>query len=235
METAVLTIEQLENRLAALHEASLELVQDVSLESLLKRITTLACEQAGARYAALGVLDGDGRLEQFIPVGMSQAEQQNIGHQPHGQGLIGALMNSKETIRLADLTKDPRASGFPKYHPKMISFLGVPIRQGTHQLGQLYLTEKIGAPEFSNEDQQVIEMLAAYAAVAISNARLYQELTHRDLVLTRRNENLALLNEIAATLASSSDIDQILDKALTQLMEFLHLEVGEIFFTPGRQ
>jgi signal transduction histidine kinase len=82
---------------------------------------------------------------------------------------------------------------------------------------------------FTTEDQQVIEMLAAYAAVAISNARLYQELTHHDQVLTRRNENLALLNEIAVTLASSSDIDQILDKALTHLMDFLHLEVGEIF------
>jgi signal transduction histidine kinase len=111
----------------------------------------------------------------------------------------------------------------------MTSFLGVPIGASGRQLGQIYLTNKIGADEFSPEDQQVIETLAAYAAIAISNVRLYQELTRRDQVLTQRSENLALLNDLASTLASSSDIGQILDKALTQMMEYLHLELGEIF------
>ena len=229
MEPLELTREQLEERLLALHRASLELVQDVSLESLLERIATLACEQAGARYAAVGVLGQNGELEQFIPIGMKPEEIARMAHPPRGLGLIGALMQAQEPIRLADISEDPRSVGFPNNHPRMKSFLGVPIRHGSQQLGQIYLTEKIGAERFTEEDQRLIEMLAAYAAVAISNARMYKELIQRDRILTRRNENLALLNELASTLATSSDIDQILDKALTQLLDYLQLEVGEIF------
>ncbi len=228
-----LTREQLEERLMALHKASLELVQDVSLESLLERIATLACEQAGAQYAAVGVLGEDGELEQFIPVGMSKAEIENLEHPPVGLGLIGALMQSSETIRVADIHADPRSVGFPENHPKMVSFLGVPIRQGNRQLGHIYLTNKMNGAEFTGDDQLVIESLAAYAAVAISNARLYKQLIRRDRVLTRRNENLALLNELASTLASSSDIDAILDKSLTQVMDYLNLEAGEIYLRQG--
>ncbi len=229
MEPLQLTREQLQERLLALHRASLELVQDVSLESLLERIAVLACEQAGARYAAVGVLNQNGELEAFIPIGMNPEEVDRIAHPPRGLGLIGALMQAQEPIRLADISEDPRSVGFPKNHPKMKSFLGVPIRHGNQQLGQIYLTEKIGAEEFTEDDQLLIEMLAAYAAVAISNARMYKELIQRDRILTRRNENLALLNELASTLATSSDIDQILDKALTQVLDYLQLEVGEIY------
>jgi signal transduction histidine kinase len=229
MRPTLLTAEQLQERLLALYHASLDLVQEISLESLLQRIATLACEQAKARYAAVGVLNPRGELESFIPIGMSPEEINRMAHPPRGLGLIGALMQSQEPIRLADISKDPRSVGFPKHHPKMKSFLGVPIFHGNRQLGQIYLTEKIGAEEFTEDDQLLIEMLAAYAAVAITNARMYKELIQRDRILTRRNENLALLNEMASTLATSSDIDQILDKALTQLLDYLQLEVGEIF------
>ncbi|MEA4906743.1 MAG: GAF domain-containing sensor histidine kinase [Chloroflexi bacterium] len=228
-----LTREQLEERLAALHRASLELVQDISVESLLERIAMVACEQAGARYAAVGVLDEKGQLERFITVGMQDNEIRRLSHPPRGEGLIGALMHTKEPIRVADVTSDERSAGFPKGHPVMTSFLGIPIRQGDNQLGQIYLTNKINAPTFTNDDQQVIETLAAYAAIAISNARLYNQLIQRDRVLTRRNENLGLLNDMATTLASSTDIDQILDKTLNQLMDFLNLEMGEIFLRQG--
>lgn len=229
MTSQVLTREQLEDRLLALHKASLELIQDISLESLLERIAILACEQAGAQYAALGVNNEQGRVEQFIPIGMSEAEIEAMPHPPLGLGLIGALMNKKESIRLTDLTKDPRSSGFPTHHPEMKSFLGVPIVLGNRNLGQIYLTNKQNGPEFTAEDQLMIEMLAAYAAVAISNARMYRSLIQRDRILTRRNENLALLNELSSTLATSSDIDEILEKALNQIMDYLQLEVGEFF------
>ena len=229
MTSQILTREQLEERLLALHKASLELIQDISLESLLERIAILACEQAGAQYAALGVNNDQGRVEQFIPIGMTEAQIEAMPHPPIGLGLIGALMNKKESIRLPDLTKDHRSSGFPKGHPEMTSFLGVPIVLGDRNLGQIYLTNKKEAPEFTAEDQLMIEMLAAYAAVAISNARMYRSLIQRDRVLTRRNENLALLNELSSTLATSSDIDEILEKALNQIMDYLQLEVGEFF------
>jgi two-component system, NarL family, sensor histidine kinase DevS len=224
-----LTREQLEERLAALHLASLELVRDTSLKSLLERIAVLAAEQANARYAAVGVLSENGGLEQFIPVGMAPEEIARLEHPPVGLGLIGELMHAEHPIRLRHITDHHNSSGFPANHPPMESFLGVPIHVGEVQVGQIYLTEKINASEFSAEDEKVVETLAAYAGIAISNARLYHQLTERDKVLTRRNENLALLNDLASTLASSSDVDVILDKALTQVMEYLHIELGEIF------
>ncbi len=225
----MLTREQLEERLATLHRASLELVKNMPLDSLLERIGKLACEQADAQYAAVGVQDEAGQLEKFIPVGMSAEQVSKMAHPPRGLGLIGALMNSSEPIRRANITDDPRSSGFPAYHPAMTSFLGVPIRLGDQQLGQIYITNKLSGPEFTVDDQRVIEMLASYAAVAISNARVLHQLTERDQALTRRNENLALLNELATSLASSDNIDQVLDKVLTQVMEYLRLDVGEVF------
>jgi len=224
-----LTREQLEARLLALHKSSLELVQITALDTLLERIATLACEQAEARYAAVGVVGPGGDLESFIPVGMSEEEVSRMPAPPRGLGLLGALMHSQESIRIGAISKDPRSVGFPKNHPQMESFLGVPIRHGGRHIGQIYLTEKIGAPEFSESDQLMIEMLAAYAAVAIINARIYRELVQRDRILTRRNENLALLNELSSTLATSTDIEQILDKALTQVLDYLQLEIGEVY------
>lgn len=225
----LLTRQQLEERLIALHQASLHLVEDISLETLLERIAVTACEQAHARYAALGVLGEDEQLKQFISVGMTEEEIRRIPHPPKGLGMIRALMNTTHSIRLADLRDDPRSVGFPPNHPAMRSFLGVPIRLGEDQYGQLYLTEKLGAAEFTADDERIIQMLAAYAAVAIHNARLYDELRERDQALTRRNQDLALLNNIAKALTSSLQLDEILQKTLSLVMEYMQVESGEIF------
>ena len=196
----LLTREQLQERLFALHRASVELVQDVSLETLLERIAATACEQAGARYAALGVLDDDGGLQQFISVGMSDKEIKRIAHPPVGRGLLGALMDSEIPLRVPVIQEHPHSVGFPDNHPYMVSFLGVPIRTNDRQLGQIYLTEKIDASEFSSDDEMIIQMLATYAATAITNARMIEQMKERDLALTRRNVDMALLNGIASTL-----------------------------------
>ena len=121
-------------------------------------------------------------------------------HKPKGLGILGALMGSDKPIRLPNMADDPRSIGFPKHHPPMRSFLGVPILAATRQLGQIYLTNKKGAESFSEEDEQIIQMLAGYAAAAIQNARLYDNLKERDIALTQRSEDLALLNDIAAAL-----------------------------------
>jgi signal transduction histidine kinase len=181
----LLTREQLEERLIALHEASLELVKDVSLDHLLERIVKVAAEQANARYAALGVLDEDGKLAKFITVGMTDDELKLMDHPPVGKGLIGELMNTEVPLRVPVIQDHLRSSGFPAHHPHMVSFLGVPIRALNHQLGQIYLTEKIGDPAFTAEDERIIQMLAAYAAAAIQNARLHEN-THRLAVLEER-------------------------------------------------
>lgn len=225
----ILTREQLEDRLAALHRASLELVSDLSLDTVLERIVQLAREQVGARYAALGVVDETGKLIRFIPVGMSDGEIQAIEHPPVGEGLLGVFRKERHAVRVPEISRDLRSIGFPDHHPQMHSFLGVPIIAGERILGQLYLTDKQDYPEFTEKDERVIETLAAYAAIAISNARLYQGMVRRDQELIERNEDLSLLNDIAEALTASLDIDEILDKSLNRVMAYLDVEAGEIF------
>ena len=225
----LLTREQLEDRLVALHRASLELVSDLSLETVLERIVTLAREQSGARYAALGVVNDAGELVQFIPIGMTKQEIERIAHPPIGRGLLGAMRDQLEPIRIPEISTDSRSVGFPKNHPEMHSFLGVPIAQGERLFGQIYLTDKMDYPEFTREDERVLETLAAYAATAITNARLYEQLVRRDRELQTRNDDLKLLNDAATTLTSSLDIDDILAKTLDLVMEYLSVEAGEIF------
>ena len=226
----LLTREELQERLIALHRASLELVKNVSLETLLERIASLACEQAGAKYAALGVLDDEGKLKQFITVGMTAEEIKQIPHPPRGLGLIGALMRGDSgNIRIPEIEDDPRSIGFPPGHTEMHALLGVPIRIAGRQLGQIYLTEKIGDSEFNPDDEKIIEILAAYAGAAIENARLYEQLQDREATLTIRNDQLALLNQILTALASSLELEEILNKTLALLMAHFQVEAGEIF------
>lgn len=231
-----LTREQLEDRLAALHRTSLELVSDLSFETVLERIVQMAREQAGARYAALGVVDELGNLAQFIPVGMNQEEVSKMAHPPLGRGLLGSLRDGgRNAIRVPDISTDPRSVGFPPNHPEMNSFLGVPIMSGDTLLGQLYLTNKLDYAEFTEQDEYIIEMLAAYAAVAITNARLYEKLSRREQQLSMRNEDLKLLNDVAAALTSAQDTDDILDKTLDLVISYLNIDVGEIYLLEAHE
>jgi signal transduction histidine kinase len=225
----LLTREQLEDRLAALHRTSLELVSNLSLEAVLERIVMMAREQAGARFAALGVVNDEGDLEQFIPVGMTKEEISLMPHPPIGRGLLGIMRQERRTVRIPEICADPRSVGFPRNHPEMQSFLGVPILSGDKLLGQLYLTNKINYHEFTSQDERVIETLAAYAAVAISNARLYEKLIQRDGELCQSNEDQKLLNDVAAALTSSRNVEDILEKTLDLVMDYLEVEAGEIF------
>lgn len=227
----LLTREELQERLIALHQASLELVKNLSLETLLEKIAALACEQAGARYAAVGVLDEQGKLKHFIPVGISAEEIKLMPHPPRGLGLIGALMHGEGNIRIPEITADPRSAGFPSGHPMMHAMLGVPIRLGKRKLGQIYLTEKMEAPEFTQDDEMIIEMLASYAGVAIENVHLYERLKEHDQELSRRNDELALLNRINSAMFSSLELDEILNQTLALLMAHFQVEAGEIFLT----
>ena len=221
--------EKLQARLLALHRANLELIKDISLDTLLRRIASVAKDQAEAQYAALGLLDEEGNFTDFVSVGFSDEELALLPQPPRGKGLLGALMNTKEPIRVSNLRADPRNVGVPKHHPGMRAFLGVPILAASHQLGQIYLTNKIDAEEFSEEDEQIIQMLAGYAAAAIQNARVYANLHERDIALTQRSEDLALLNDIASALVPTQGFEEIVKKTLTLMMDYLNVEMGEIF------
>lgn len=219
--------------MAALHRASVELVKESALDTLLERIADEACRQAGAQYAAVGVLGEQGELVHFVPVGMTEEEIAKMPHPPRGNGLIGVLMNADHPIRLPDLNRDPRSAGFPKQHPKMTSFLGVPIIFGDKHLGQIYITNKNDGEQFTREDEQIMQTFAAYAATAIWNANLYAKLIENEAALTEKNRNLALINELAVALASSTDIDQILERSIHQVLDNLQMEVGEVFLIQG--
>jgi signal transduction histidine kinase len=164
---------ELATRLEVVSRAALAVTGELELNTVLRRLVDLARELSGARYAALGVPGPSGELESFLTSGMSAEEEARIGERPRGLGVLGLLLREPRTIRLADLNTHPSAVGFPSEHPPMRSFLGVPIISRGRVLGNLYLTEKRTASEFSDEDARVVELLARHAGVAIENARLY--------------------------------------------------------------
>ncbi|HPD61883.1 MAG TPA: GAF domain-containing sensor histidine kinase [Anaerolineaceae bacterium] len=218
-----------ETRLLKLHRDAAELVGNLSYDEVLKKIASIALERSGAGYAAVATLDEHGEIERFVPAGMLRTQIEKIPHPPQGFGLIRAMMNTRSAMRIPAISKDQRHSGFPPEHPKMSSFLGVPIFQGQRQIGQIYMTDKVITGEFSEEDQRLMELLAAYAGVAIVNARLFRDYAMRDRALTRQNENLSLLYQLASTLSTSTEVNEILEQGMMQLMDYLRLEVGEIF------
>ncbi|ADP82582.1 sensor histidine kinase [Pseudofrankia inefficax] len=170
-----------QGRLRGLLRATTTVAADLSLDVVLRRIAEAACELVDARYGALGVTakDGDG-LEQFIHVGIDPRLVTEIGHLPRGEGVLGALIRDPKPVRLADIAEHPTAVGFPSGHPTMRTFLGVPIRVRGEVFGNLYLTEKRGGRAFTAEDEELVQSLAASAAVAIDNARLFGQAQHRE-------------------------------------------------------
>lgn len=152
------------------------LTTESSLGGVLDRVVAVAAHLIGARYAAIGVLGPDGvLLESFTTFGISAEERAKMGPPPRGHGILGLVISEGQVIRLPDLTKHPRSYGFPPHHPPMHSFLGVPIvgRRGT--FGNLYLTEKIGQPEFTDDDVRIAQLLATQTAAGVENARLHEE------------------------------------------------------------
>lgn len=168
-----------QERLRNLISASNTLVSNLDLPTVLTRIAESAMQLVGAKYAAMGVTGADGHLEQFIHVGMDESIVAQIGHLPEGKGLLGALIEDPQPIRLKRLTADHRSSGFPAHHPPMQSFLGVPIRVRDEVYGNLYLTDQENG-EFTADDEELVQALAATAGIAIANARLFEESQYRE-------------------------------------------------------
>ncbi|MFE9464167.1 GAF domain-containing sensor histidine kinase [Streptomyces virginiae] len=173
---------ELTARVPQLLEAMRSVGTGLELHSTLDRICETAAELADAHYAAIGVVDTEGRgLSDFVTHGISPELARKIGHRPDGKrGLLGALISHSDTVRLADLTKDPRSAGFPAHHPPMKTFLGVPIRVQGEIFGNLYLAEKNGGVEFNDYDLHMVRVLATEAGIAIGNARLYEAATQRE-------------------------------------------------------
>ncbi|MBI4770947.1 MAG: GAF domain-containing protein, partial [Chloroflexi bacterium] len=214
--------------LSALNQAALAISSDLSLDRTLQHIVNAARTLVGARYAALGIPDEHGALNQFLVSGMTAEQQAQVGHPPSGLGLLGGIMRQGRIIRIRSIGSDPRSVGFPPGHPRMESFLGVPVRAGGEMLGNIYLTDKIAAPEFSQEDEHVIELLATHAAISIKNARLFQASVERGKQLEARNQELAALNAVAGATSRYLDLDQVLSEALDLVLGVTGADGGEV-------
>jgi len=174
----------------AMSDAVLAIAGERSVDTVLQRIVHAARELVGARYAALGVPDGEGNFARFITSGMTEEEVEAMGPLPRTHGLLGAMLESEDSYRTPDIKRDPRFRGWwPAAHPLMASFLGVPIVARGEVIGAFYLTDKEEVEAFSAEDQELIEMLAPHAAVAMENARLYER--SRELSIVEERNRLA--------------------------------------------
>lgn len=184
-------------------ESALVLASDLSLRVVLQRIVELAAKLTDARYGALGVVGPDGRLVDFITTGITPEERRAIGPLPVGEGILGVLIRDAKPLRLRRISNDPRHVGFPRNHPPMESFLGAPVKARGKVFGDIYLTEKQGAPEFDAEDEAAVLVLATQAGVAIENARLYEE-------ARRRGQWLEAVREISTAILAGTEIDAVL-------------------------
>jgi signal transduction histidine kinase len=166
--------ERIRERFERLLAAGIAIFSQHELKDVLQQIVDAARDVVGARYAALGVLGEDGQsVVEFVTSGIDAATRQRIGAPPRGRGLLGAVIREGKPIRSADINRHPQRYGFPPHHPPMASFLGVPVKGPPSIFGNLYLTEKIDATEFSDEDEAIAVLLASQAAVAVENARLH--------------------------------------------------------------
>jgi signal transduction histidine kinase len=207
--------------------AGIALSSELSLDALLQRIVETAAEITGAHYAALGVIDRTGQaLERFLTTGIDAETHAAIGDLPHGRGILGVLIRDARPLRLHDIADDPRSVGFPPNHPPMKSFLGVPIVLRGVAYGNLYLTEKAGGEDFTDEDTELSQLLAAQAAVAIENARLYEN-------STRWLRQFESLNEVGNALSSELELEPLLGLVARRLQELVDAKLVLIALPEG--
>ncbi|MGE3270211.1 MAG: GAF domain-containing protein [Chloroflexota bacterium] len=205
--------------LVALSDALATLAAERSLSRVLQRIADLAREVLGAKYAALGLADDQGRIYEFITSGLTPQERAAIGPLPRGHGLLGVLIREGRPVRTTSIARDPRSSGFPPNHPPMTTLLGVPISLGGKVLGDLYLTEKLNGEEldeagFDETDEQLALLLARHAAVAIENANQNDELEHR-------LDQVSTLRDLGQVIGQELDVERVLQLVVERSADLL--------------
>ena len=200
------------DRMRGLLGAVVAISSGLDLESTLRRIVETAIELVDATYGALGVIGNGGRLAEFIPVGLSGEEIGRIDHWPEGRGLLGLLIKDPRPLRLANISEHAESSGFPAGHPAMRSFLGVPVRVRNEVFGNLYLTNKRGGGEFTEDDEAIVLALGAAAGVAVENARLYRA--------ARRSQRwMQASAEVTTALLSGAEPGEVLARITSQARE----------------
>ncbi len=206
------------------------LVSELDLESVLNQVLETARELTSARYAALGILDEPkAELERFLTVGLDDETRRSIGPLPRGHGVLGELIRNPQPLRLPDVTEHARSYGFPPGHPPMTTFLGVPVAVRGEAYGNLYLTDKAGGEEFTDSDEQLVIVLSEWAAVAIDNARLYENVTRRRAELERAVRGLEATSAISRAVGFETELGRVLElivkrgRAMSEARSFLVL------------
>lgn len=189
-----------EDRLEALADAAAALAGELSQDAVLETIVAVAAKVTGARYAALGVVGGDGTIAHFVHHGLGPETARAIGSLPRGRGLLGLLIREARIIRTDDIRGHPASYGFPPNHPEMEGFLGAPVRSRGRVFGNLYLTEKPGG--FDEQDERLVAVLAAQAGAAIENAELAERLRSLAVADERDRISRELHDSVIQTLFS---------------------------------
>lgn len=201
--------------LTALDEATRAIASVLSTDEVLQVIVERVRDLVDARYAALGIVDGDGRIERFITVGITPGQRARLGDPPQGHGLLGVIIREGRSLRIPDISAHPESYGFPPEHPPMRSLLGVPVRvKGGRIVGNLYLTDKRTAPEFSADDQTLVEMFALHAGIAMDNARLHEQVQRLVIMAERerigRDLHDGIIQRIYGVSLSLEDVPELM-------------------------
>ena len=200
--------------LNAVDEAARAIAGLLDVEDALQLIVERVRSLVGARYAALGIVGPDDRIQRFITSGISTEERQQIGPLPRGRGLLGLIIRKERSYRIPDIAAHPDSSGFPANHPPMTSFLGVPVTSGGRSVGNFYLTDKAGAAEFTPTDQRLVELFALHAGIAIENARLHGQVADYAIVQERdrigRDLHDGIIQSLYAVSLSLEDVPEMM-------------------------
>jgi signal transduction histidine kinase len=224
---------------AALETATRAIAGLLAVDEVLQVIVEQVRPLVGARYAALGIVDTEGVMERFITSGIDDATRARIGAPPRGHGFLGLIVRENRSIRIRDIAVDPRRYGFPPNHPPMHSFLGVPVTVKGRSVGNLYLTDKSGEAEFSEEDQALVETFAVHAGIAIENARLHEQVQRLAIVDERERISTdlhdSIIQSIYAVGLSLEDVAEIVrtdpdevERRIERAIVNLHLTIRDI-------
>lgn len=228
-----------DDALSALDRATRAIAGELDLDRVLQLIVDSVRDLVGAQYAALGAVDAGGRIERFITSGVSDDLRRRIGPLPQGHGLLGTIIRDGVTLRIPDIAQHPDSYGFPPEHPPMHSLLGVPIRISGETAGNFYLTEKSTAPEFSADDQELVERFALHAGIAIQYARLHQEVQKLAVVDERlrisRDLHDGIIQSIYAVSLSLEEVPELIEEdageaaaRVDRAIDRLHTTIGDI-------
>jgi signal transduction histidine kinase len=200
--------------LNAIDEAARAIAALLDIDDALQLIVERVRALVGARYAALGIVGPDGRIQRFLASGLTREEREAIGPLPRGRGVLGLIIREAHSYRIPDIAAHPDSAGFPPNHPLMTSFLGVPITSGGRSVGNFYLTDKADATEFSAADQRLVELFALHAAIAIDNARLHQQVADYSVVQERdrigRDLHDGIIQSLYGVSLSLEDVPEIM-------------------------